>query len=171
MTETSEKLENYFDIEKLKKAFENYSKKMNGIWLSLFDSDETIYIDVEVQDVCNVFHRANKQTADLCNICNKELLRKYYNLEYAEYKCGNNLLNITMPIRVGNNHIATFSTGQFFIQGEYEPEIEEFKARAAKFGFDEAEYLRLYKKMPVYTRQQINDFLIDIKKEILNLLK
>jgi ligand-binding sensor protein len=171
MVNSKKKLEDYFDIDKVKSVFENHSKKMQGIWLSLFDSEETIYIDMDVQDVCNVFHRVNKQTADLCNVCNKELLRKYYNLEYAEYKCGNDLLNITMPIKLNDEHIATFSTGQFFIKGEHEAEVDKFKARAKKFDFNETEYLKLYQKMPTYTREQINEFLTEIKREILALLK
>jgi len=164
------KLEEYFNIDAVKALFEKHSEKMGGVWLSLHDANEEIYIDMDVNDICHKHHRVNAETSKLCTMCNKELLKKFYELEYAEYKCGNELLNITMPIKVDDNHIATFTTGQFFIKDEHEPDIELFKARAKQFGFNEEEYLEFYQKMPTYTREQVNEYLTEIRKDLMALI-
>jgi anti-anti-sigma regulatory factor len=77
----------------------------------------------------------------------------------ALYECKNGLADGVTRIMIGDEYVANFLVGQFFLEP---PDIERFRRQAAEFGFDEAAYLDGLSDIPIVTREQtmlILDFL------------
>jgi signal transduction histidine kinase/CheY-like chemotaxis protein len=58
---------------------------------------------------------------------------------------------VATPIVVGGNHLGNLFTGQFFFDEE-RPDHELFRAQAARYGFDEGEYLAALGAVPSLSR-------------------
>ena len=70
------------------------------------------------------------------------------------------MIDCATPIHVDGNHIANFFTGQFFLE---KPDIGYFKKQAETFGFDERAYLKAVSMVPVWSEQQLAQYLSVIK--------
>ncbi|MEI7990361.1 MAG: PAS domain S-box protein, partial [Chloroflexota bacterium] len=76
------------------------------------------------------------------------------------YECPHGLVDNATPIIIDGIHYGNFFTGQFFLE---EPDTAFFKAQAQKYGFNEEAYLNAVKKVPVWSREQLNSYLFFIK--------
>ncbi len=148
------------DISKLQNLMEGFYS-VTGILSAVLDSDANILIAVGWQDICNNFHRANKQTELLCkqsDLSIKENIDSNY-VNYKSnicYKCGNGMIDVAAPIIIDGEHLATVYTGQFFFE---EPDIEQFRRQAEKYGFNEEEYINAVKKVPIYTKDKVDSIM------------
>ncbi len=59
------------------------------------------------------------------------------------------------PFSYGN-----FFTGQFFLE---KPDLKFFRTQAQKYGFDEEAYIAAVKKVPIWAREQLENYLYFIK--------
>jgi signal transduction histidine kinase/CheY-like chemotaxis protein len=145
------------DISKLQNLMEGFYS-VTGIPLAVLDNDANILAIVGWQDICIKFHRVNKQTELFCKQSDLSI-KKYITSNCVNYKsnisykCGNGLIDVAAPIIIDGKHLATVYTGQFLFK---EPDIEQFRRQAKKYGFNEEEYINAAKKVPIYTKDKVD---------------
>ncbi len=147
------------DLEKIRQLLEAHFQ-ITGMLSAILDTDENVLVAVGWQDICSRFHRTNRQTCARCR--QSDAFIKAHLGEcgsaYLDYRCKNGLRDVAVPIFIGGNHLATFFTGQF-LYADDEADLEYFRAQAAQFGFDEADYLAAFGRVPIRTRDQIKSFM------------
>ncbi|KAF1083988.1 Sporulation kinase E [Sporotomaculum syntrophicum] len=142
-------------------------KLMEGFYLgsdiisAILDVDGNILVCAGWRDICAKFHRVNSESALLCK--KSDLYIKGHSNDeqdnsesYVCYTCANGLIDIAAPIYIEGEHLATVYTGQFLFA---EPDIEQFRNRARKYGYNEEEYLDALKKVPIYTKEKAESFM------------
>lgn len=155
------RLQDLIDIE----HFQNLQDRLNKIYSfpsSIIDNDGHILTATAWQDVCSNFHRKNKECEQACIKSDQYILDHLHEADPAvTYRCPHGLVDNATPIIIDGIHYGNFFTGQFFL--EEEPDLELFRARARKYGFDEASYIEAVKKVPVWTQEQLDNYLFFIK--------
>lgn len=154
------------DIPKLQTLMEAFYK-ITSIPSGIIDVDGNILVAVGWQEICTEFHRKNPQTELLCRqsdcyIKNNLDLKQ----PYIWYKCANGLIDAATPIIVDGVHLANFFRGQFLFE---EPDFNEFRQRAKKYGFDERRYINALKKVPIYSKEKLDSIMDFIRQLAENL--
>ena len=154
------KLQDLIDID----HFQNLQDRLNEIYSfpsSIIDNDGNILTATAWQDFCTKFHRKNKETERICIKSDQYIISHIHEANPAvSYRCPHGLVDNATPIIIDGIHYGNFFTGQFLLE---EPDLEFFKAQAKKYGFDEYEYLKAVKKIPIWTQEQLNSYLFFIK--------
>jgi len=102
-------------IEELRGLCESFTA-ITGSPTAILDLEGNILIATGWQDLCTRFHRINHFTASRCRESDTILAGKLGKGEsYNVYKCKNGLVDVAVPIMIGNEHVANFFTGQFFL--------------------------------------------------------
>jgi PAS domain S-box-containing protein len=70
----------------------------------------------------------------------------------------NNLQEVSVPIVVEGEYLASVILGQFFYEDEH-VDIEVFINQAHEFGFDEDEYISALKKVPIFSREKVRNIM------------
>lgn len=154
------KLEDLIDI----KHFQFLQDKLNKIYSfpsAIIDNEGNVLTATAWQDVCTKFHRVNPECLKECIKSDQYIIEHLSEANPAvTYKCPHGLVDNATPIIIDGVHYGNFFTGQFFLEP---PDLEFFKAQAVKYGFNEEEYLDAIKKVPVWTQEQLRDYLFFIK--------
>lgn len=145
------KLTKIFDLDALQRLCDSITN-MNGTGLGLLDLEGNIHVASGFSKICSHFHRKNEQTLKWCNHSDSVLALTEDDQNYKMYTCPNGMTDVAMPVRVGGRHIGNLFTGQLFLK---EPDLEFFKERAQKFGFDEEAYLQAVKEAPVIDEEEL----------------
>ena len=154
------RLEDLIDISLL----QDLQEKLNKIYSfpsAVIDMEGKILTAVAWQDICTKFHRTHPE-------CEKECIKSdqyiFDHLSEAKpaitYQCPHGLVDNATPIIIDGQHLGNFFTGQFFLE---EPDMEFFRGRAKKFGFDEKAYLEAVRKVPIWSREKLKLYLDFIK--------
>ena len=154
------RLQDLIDID----HFQNLQDRLNKIYSfpsSIIDNDGNILTATAWQDVCVKFHRKNKEAERLCIKSDQYILDHIHEAEPAlSYRCPHGLVDNATPIIIDGVHYGNFFTGQFFLE---EPDLDFFRAQAKKYGFVEKAYIEAIKKVPVWTQEQLDNYLFFIK--------
>jgi PAS domain S-box-containing protein len=130
-----------------------------GMPFGILDAvDDSILVGVGCQDICCHFHRANPKSLERCRESDQTIKSHVRDGQAYHYKCKNGLWDIGMPIIVSGRHLATMFLGQFFYRGET-PDRDFFIRQAQECGFDLDDYLAALDRVPVFTREKVNDIL------------
>ena len=150
------KLEDLIDI----KHFQNLLDKLNVICpfpSAILDNDGNILTATAWQDICTKFHRKNKESEQACIQSDKYI---FDHLEEANpavrYKCAHGLSDNAIPIIIDGVHYGNFFTGQFFLE---DPDMDFFRKQAKKYGFPEEAYLDAVSKVPICSKEQLDNYL------------
>ncbi len=154
------RLEDLIDIEQ----FQSLQDRLSQIYSfpsAIINNNGRILTATEWQDICTKFHRKNPE-------CEKECIKSdQYILEHlaeanpaVSYRCPHGLIDNAAPIVINGHHLGNFFTGQFFLQ---KPDMEFYRDRAAKYGFDEHDYLEAVRRVPIWSKQQVDNYLFFIK--------
>ncbi|ABL01164.1 PAS domain S-box protein [Pelobacter propionicus] len=127
---------------------------LTRIPMALIDSEGTILIRVGWQSICTTFHRRHPETSMFCVESDIQLTAGISEGELRLYKCRNNMWDIATPIVMGGKCFGNLFMGQFFFDDE-EPDHELFRSQAARYGFDEAEYLAALATVPRLSRSSV----------------
>lgn len=146
--------------------------KASGIPVGIIDRDGTVLVATGWQEICTHYHRRHPQTNLLCQESDS-FLREHLRAQRAlpenghvEYLCKNGMVDIAVPIVIEGQLLATLFLGQFF----YEPPAETFfRQQAKRYGFKEESYLEALKKVPIFSRQKVEDIL-DYLTRFVNIL-
>ena len=154
------RLQDLIDME----HFQNLQDRLNEIYSfpsSIIDNDGNILTATAWQDICTQFHRKNKDSERLCIQSDQYIRSHIYEANPAvSYRCPHGLVDNATPIIIDGIHYGNFFTGQFFLD---KPDMAFFSAQAKKYGFDEDAYLEAVKKVPIWTQEQLNNYLFFIK--------
>jgi two-component system cell cycle sensor histidine kinase/response regulator CckA len=147
------------DIDQIQRMLEA-QYKITGVPSAILDADEKNLVAVGWQDICTRFHHVHPDTCERCRERDAYIKKHLpdFTGEYLDYKCRNGLRDAALPIIIAGEHLATFFTGQFFYDFD-KPDVEYFRAQAREFEFDEESYLQALSRVPVFTREQINDIM------------
>ncbi|TVR01389.1 MAG: PAS domain S-box protein [Desulfovibrionales bacterium] len=146
-------LENIIDRPAIQELMTGFAK-LTGIGAALLDMKGHILASTDWEDICLNFHRAHPETNKNCLESDNALSRNVAPGQYKIYRCRNNMLDIVMPIMVEDRHVANLFTGQFFFKDE-PPDVEIFKAQAARYGFDTEQYLAALRKVPLLDKDTV----------------
>jgi len=154
------KLQDLVDIN----LFQSLQDKLNEIYSfpsAIIDNEGNILTAVAWQDICTKFYRANPNSEKECRISDQHILSHIHEANPAvSYKCPHCLIDNALPIVIDGIHYGNFFTGQFFLEP---PDFEFFKQQAAKYGFDEGEFIAAVKKVPIWSEDQLKNYLFFIK--------
>ncbi len=122
--------------------------------IGIFDKKGTPLASAGWQDICAEFHRANPETSRNCLESDTVLSAGVAPGQSRLYKCKNNMWDMATPIIVAGQHLGNAFIGQFFFADEA-VDREQFRAQAARYGFDEARYLAALDRVPRLHRETI----------------
>jgi|GEM_PF-732607 len=157
---------NLIDFPRVNKLLEGFNQS-TGFVTAILDIDGNVLSSSGWRQICTRFHRVNAETSEKCKISDTVLADKLNQGDkYHYYKCLNGLVDVAVPIIIKGEHIANLFTGQFFFE---KPDPAFFKEQAAKYGFDESEYLSALNDVPVVSKEKVNvaiDFLLNMTQLI-----
>jgi PAS domain S-box-containing protein len=152
----------YIDFDRVNTLLEGFNQS-TGFVTAILDIEGNILSKSGWRQLCTDFHRVNAETAQRCTISDTVLAGKMGKGEkYHCYKCLNGLIDVAVPIVIKGEHIANLFSGQFFFE---RPDYDFFKKQAARFGFDEAVYLKALADVPVISEEKVKkimDFLLNM---------
>ncbi len=144
--------------------FQSLQDKLNEIYSfpsAIIDNDGNVLTATAWQDICTKFHRVNPECREECIKSDKYILEHLKEANPAvSYKCPHGLIDNATPIIIDGVHYGNYFTGQFFLE---EPDLDFFRSQAKKYGFDEAEYIDAVKRVPVWRKDQLTNYLYFIK--------
>ena len=139
-------LPDLIDIERLKAFLEGFHGAA-GVAAGISDRAGKIVVSSPMDPFCGDFHRKNERTVQRCVKSDTVLTSEHISeSECRVFPCLNGMNHAVSAIRIAGRHIANIYCGQFLIAS---PDIEFFRAQAARYGFDELRYLDALKQVPV----------------------
>ncbi len=151
------------DLDTLKKIMERFSRATGFTTGLVSFPDQELLFGTGWRDICIKFHRACSESEAVCKESNVALtsqLRQQRELNVQP--CDHGLVDGATPVIINGAHVASLATGQSLFQ---EPDREEFRARAARFGYDEEAYLEALDQVPVVSEERLKtalSFLSDL---------
>jgi PAS domain S-box-containing protein len=155
-----EDLSNILDTPAVQALMEDFTR-LTGMAMAIVDLQGKVLVATGWQDICTQFHRVHPQAAENCTESDLFLSRNLRPGEYAAYKCQNHLWDVATPLFIGGKHAGNVYTGQFFYDDELVDE-QLFIDQAAKYGFDQEQYLSALHRVPRISRARVKplmDFL------------
>lgn len=147
-------LEDIIDTDAIQSMMEEFFK-FTKIPVAIIDLEGKVLVGPGWQDICTKFHRIHHETLANCIECDTILTNGIPQGTFKSYLCKNSLWDNATPMIVGGRHVGNLFTGQFFYEGE-KPDDELFRSQAARYGFDEKEYMDAVNRVPIYTRETIH---------------
>lgn len=144
--------------------FQSLQDRLNEIYSfpsSIIDNEGNILTATGWQDVCVNFHRKHPECERDCLKSDKYIVDHIDEADPAiTYICPRGLVDNAAPIIIDGEHLANFFTGQFFLEP---PDLDYYREEARRFGFDEEAYIEAVKKVPIWTKNQLDNYLYFIK--------
>lgn len=154
------KLEDLIDLNIIKHLLDNLNQVF-GIASAIVDNESNILLASGWQDICIEFHRKNEISEIECKESDRYLISCIQNnQDSVVYKCPHGMGDAATPIIISGTHIASFIIGQFFIE---KPDIDLFKNKAEKYGYDEKKYLEAISRVPIITKEEFEKRLMFVK--------
>ncbi|MFA5815205.1 MAG: PAS domain S-box protein [Bacteroidales bacterium] len=153
-------LDQILDVPLLQ-ALQDKLNAINPFPSALIDNSGKILTATAWQDICTKFHRINPESEKECIKSDQYILSHLHEANPAvTYKCPHGMVDNAVPIVIEGHHLASFFTGQLFLEP---PDHDFFRKQAARYGFDEEAYLEAVKKVPVWNKEQLHHYLDFIK--------
>jgi PAS domain S-box-containing protein len=155
---SNETLSDLVDIVQIQKLAASHYKAA-GMPIGIIDAQSgAILVGAGWQDICVRFHRAHAESARLCEESDRHIKSSIVDGRPCAYKCRNGLWDIGIPILVEYRHLATLFLGQFLYEGE-SLDRDFFISQAERYGYDLPAYLDALDRMPVFSREKVNNIL------------
>ncbi|MGD9132482.1 MAG: response regulator [Desulfobacterales bacterium] len=146
------KLSDLIDVEKSRSLLESFCEAV-GIASAIIDLEGNVLIGVRWQRICTDFHRVNESTCKRCIESDTELANELRRgKKFSLYRCKNGMTDAASPIIIEGQHIANAFVGQFLL---HTPDKAYFRAQAAKFGFDEQDYLNALDEVAIISEKKV----------------
>jgi nitrogen-specific signal transduction histidine kinase/ligand-binding sensor protein/ActR/RegA family two-component response regulator len=145
-----------FDINALQALMDKFYLA-SEIPFALIDLSGGIIVGSGWQPICVNFHRTNPLTEKKCIESDISInSRLETGAEYIIFKCPMGLVDCATPLIVEGEKIANLFTGQFLME---KPNVEEWKLKAKKYGFNEEKYLTALSQVPIFDKGKVIKFL------------
>jgi ligand-binding sensor protein len=158
---SGQELRNFLDAPAIQSLMEDFTR-LTGMVTAILDLKGTILVATGWQDICTKYHRIHPETARYCLESDLYLTQNLKAGEYVFYKCKNGLWDVVTPFYVGGKHLGNIYAGQFFYEDE-PVDTKAFEAQAARYGFDQEDYMAALLRVPRVSRSRVNtlmDFLV-----------
>jgi len=144
------RLADLLDIPRLQSALDSlYIASM--IPSAIIDNQGKIHTGSGWQDICTKFHRVHPEARKRCIESDLYIIRHIHEAKPSiTYKCLHGLVDSATPIIIEGEHLGNVFTGQIFLE---EPDLDYFRSQARVYGFDEGEYIEAVKKVPIISKQ------------------
>ncbi|MDA3959081.1 PAS domain S-box protein [Oceanispirochaeta sp.] len=152
---TTLELSDIIDTEALQDIMDIFYN-LTGMLGAVLDVSGKVLVAVGWQDICTKFHRCNPDTLKNCIESDTILTKGVPEGTFQSYHCKNNMWDTVTPLIVGGRHVGNLFMGQYFLEGE-EPDVEQFREQARKYGFDEEEYLAALDRVPRFSEEAVNE--------------
>jgi len=147
-------LADIIDQDALQTLMEDFCR-FSKVGCSIVDTSGKVLVACGWQDICTKFHRKHPDTLKNC-IKSDTLLTNDVPLgTFKAYRCKNGMWDVVTPIEVGGKHLGNIFLGQFFFENE-SPSRDLFREQARQYGFNEAEYLAAFDRVPRWSQETIN---------------
>jgi len=162
-------LEDIVDIPALREMLERLHSLI-GIAVALVDTRGNVLVGVGWQRICTDFHRQHPESEKLCNTSDtfhREELER--GKPCTSYTCPHGLTDSCCSIIVEGKHLANLFIGQFFLAPLTAAVKERFHEQAARYGFDEQDYIKALEEVPVISsrrHKELLDFFTVFAKQI-----
>lgn len=123
--------------------------------MSIIDLKGRVLVGVGWQEICTRYHRTHPEACKNCRESDLELTTGVPEGEFRLYKCKNNMWDIATPLMVGGQQVGFVFSGQFFFDDD-NLDYDVFRAQAARYGFNEQEYVAALDKVPRLSRAEVN---------------
>ena len=143
------------DLSELQPIIDSFFE-ITHIAIAIGDLNGNLLIQSRFQNICDYFHRSNKLSCENCIRSNQILLNSAIGGEMKQYKCLNNMWDISAPIKVAGKIIGILYLGQFFYDDE-QINYDEFIIQADKFNFDTRLYIEALKSVPIVSKEYIDN--------------
>lgn len=140
--------------------------RATGIPNGVVDANGDLLSLAAGESVCVRFHRANPTSAESCRESNLGIMRDLRDGCIAGGLCRNGLMDYATPVVIEGRQLATLFLGQVLHEP---PDMTFFRAQAARFGFDEKEYLEAIQAVPVVGKDQVRS-LMEVMVEMAQIL-
>jgi PAS domain S-box-containing protein len=130
-------------------------RRLTGLSVAIVDMQGELLVVSGWQDICSEFHRKNPATLENCRLSDTVLSQGGEPGTFKPYRCANGMLDMSTPIKVDGYHVGNLFFGQFFMEGE-EPDREQSRLQAQRFGFDEEAYLAALDRVPRRTAESVD---------------
>ena len=136
------------DLARLRRYLDGFTEA-TGVSTLITDAEGHRIAGSRQHRICEDFHRKNELTLPKClesGALPASALPP--GEEPVLYRCLNGLSHAVSPIVIEGRHIASILCGQFL---QAPPDVVFFRAQAARYGFDERQYLDALSQVPVIT--------------------
>lgn len=149
-------LKDIIDISQMQELLDSYCESI-GIGTAIIDLKGEVLVGAHWQRACTHFHRVNDTTCAKCIESDTEMANQLNEgKKFAVYNCLNGLTDAASPILIDGKHLANFFVGQFFTK---EPDLNFFRKQAVEVGFDESEYIKAIKEVPIVPEYKLEAIL------------
>ncbi len=155
-------LAEFVDLPAIQALMDDLNRLFN-IGMALIDLDGNVLVASGWQTICTQYHRQHPEARKNCHESDTSLSLGVQAGTFREYRCKNNMWDISTPIIVDGIHLGNLFLGQFF----YEDEVvdrEIFRKQAQAFGFPKAEYLQALDAVPRWNRDKLQVVLSFFRK-------
>lgn len=123
--------------------------------MSIIDLKGNVLVGVGWQEICTRFHRVHPETSRNCFESDIELSRQITPGTFKIYRCKNNMWDVATPLIIGGKQMGSLFMGQFFFDDE---SVDEslFRQQAARYGFDEEQYMLALHSVPRLSREDLD---------------
>jgi len=139
--------------------------KATGIPSAIISIDGEVITGSGWQQICTDFHREHPHIEKECM---ESDIRIRQHLDEGEpfviYRCPRGLVDASSPVIIDNEHVANVFAGQLFTNPPEEAQEEFFRQQARKFGLDEENYMKAYRKIPVLAEEKFRPALSFLAK-------
>lgn len=147
-------LTDIIDIDALQFLMNDF-QELTGMVFAILDLKGNILVASGWQDICTCFHRVHPETERHCKESDIYLTQGVSPGKYKLYKCKNDMWDVATPLIIGGKHMGNLFMGQFLFKDE-EPDVELFRERAIKYGFNVEDYLAALDRVPRWSRETLD---------------
>jgi signal transduction histidine kinase/sensor domain CHASE-containing protein len=142
------------DMQALQSMMDHFYK-LTSVTMGISDMKGQFLVKTGWQEICTKFHRVHPDSCRFCRESDTEFSHDVAFGEYKLYQCKNGMWDISTPIMVGEQKLGNLFLGQFLFEDEA-VDLEQFRQRALKYGFDEVEYMHALAAVPRWSREKVD---------------
>ncbi|WP_289022378.1 PAS domain-containing protein [Desulfobacter postgatei] len=152
------------DIEKLQELTDELYM-ITSVHSAIISMDGEVLTSSGGQRICTDFHRQHPQTLKEC-IKNDTKIRRNLNTAapFVIHTCPRGLVDASSQIIIAGEHVANVFSGQVFLEPPDKTKEQFFREQAQKLGFDETEYIKAFREIPICTEKKFRAILSFLSK-------
>lgn len=145
------------DISEVQSAVDAFNKITN-LAMAIGNKKGELVVQAGFQDICKNFHRKCEKSCENCAQSDIRLFQSVISGEYLQYKCLNNMWDISTPIIIDGKVVGALYLGQFIYDDDV-LDYDVFRKQAKLFGYDEDKYMKALESVPQFSHQAIENIM------------